>query len=389
MKFREVLALPLLLAVAACEEAASSDSAAQAPIVRTVLVSTAASDTHSYTGVVRARVESGLGFRVAGKIIARSVDVGQTVRSGQVLARLDTTDFALGAATASAQAQAAVDQAEAASRQVGAAQAAATRAAADERRLRGLVSAGAVSAQAYDQARAASQAAAADLAAVQAQADASRSSAAAARTSARQAGNQAEYGVLRSDVDGVVVEVLAEPGQVVSPGQTVIRVARSGAREAVVAVPEARRARVARTAAASLYSDPGPAFPALLRELSASADPLTRTFQARYVLGGRGSAAPIGSTVTIRTANGAGGAGSAVPVGAIIERGGGPGVWVVDPRTLRVAFRRVTIAALGEEEVRLVSGVTEGERIVALGAHLLKPGQTVRLASRTGTGTEQ
>jgi multidrug efflux pump subunit AcrA (membrane-fusion protein) len=137
--------------------------------------------------------------------------------------------------------------------------------------------------------------------------------------------------VLRSDVDGVVVEVLAEPGQVVSPGQTVIRVARSGAREAVVAVPEARRARVARTATGSLYGEPGSAFPASLRELSASADPVTRTFQARYVLGGRGSAAPIGSTVTIRAAGGAGGGGAAVPVGAIIERGGGPGVWVVNP----------------------------------------------------------
>jgi multidrug efflux pump subunit AcrA (membrane-fusion protein) len=115
MKFREVSTLPLLLAVAACGEARSGEVAPQAPIVRTVLVSAAALDTDSYTGVVRARVESDLGFRVPGKIVARSVDVGQTVRAGQILARLDATDFALGAQTASAQAQAAGDQAEAAS----------------------------------------------------------------------------------------------------------------------------------------------------------------------------------------------------------------------------------------------------------------------------------
>jgi RND family efflux transporter MFP subunit len=329
--------------------------------------------------VVRARVESDLGFRVAGKITERLVDVGASVRAGQPLARIDAADYRLGAANASADATAAGDAAVAAQRQVAAAAAEARRAAADEARFRTLRESGFASAQRYEQVRAAAQAADAQLEAARAQARAAGSSAAAARAGAAQAGNQTRYGVLTADADGVVTAVLAEPGQVVAAGQTVMRLARAGAREAVVSVPETRRASVAATVQASLYGEPGKTFPAVLRELSASADPLTRTYQARYVLGGAGAAAPLGATVTLAAAGGAAESGVRVPVGALHDPGRGPGVWVVQPGASTVAFRPVRVAALGQEEVRLAAGVRPGERVVALGAHLLKPGQKVRI----------
>jgi RND family efflux transporter MFP subunit len=371
-------ALASALLLGACAEARGDAAQAEpGPIVRTVAAAPAAGDLDRYTGVVRARVESDLGFRVGGKITERLVDVGESVRAGQPLARIDSTDFQLGAANAAADAAAAVDAASAAERQVAAAAAEVQRTAADEARFRTLRQSGWASAQRYEQVRAASQAAAAQLEAARAQARAAGSSAAAARAGAAQAGNQTRYGVLTADADGVVMQVLAEPGQVVSTGQTVIRLARAGAREAVVSVPETRRSSIARTAEASLYGEDNQRFPAALRELSAAADPLTRTYQARYVLSGAGAAAPLGATVTLSAA-GSPSAGVRVPVAALHDPGRGPGVWVVEPGLSTVEFRPVRVAALGQEEVRLASGVRPGERVVALGAHLLKPGQKVR-----------
>jgi RND family efflux transporter MFP subunit len=331
-----------------------------------------------YTGVVAPRIESALGFRVAGKMTQRLVEVGQTVRAGQVLARLDTTDFALGAATAAAQSAASRGQAAAAQRQVAAIEAEAWRSRAEEQRLRTLLRPGFVSKQRYEESLARANAAAAQLAAAKAEADAARSQTVALNGAAGQASNQARYATLIADADGVIVAVNAQPGQVVAAGQPVFQLARAGAREAVIAIPEARRAAVPRAAQASLYGTGEQSFPAVLRELSAAADPDTRTFQARYVLGGAGAQAPLGSTVTISAETG--GSALAVPAGAIHDRGSGPGVWVVDPRRNRVAYRRVTLANLGEETVKIASGLRAGEQVVALGAHLLKDGQAVRPA---------
>jgi hypothetical protein len=117
----------------------------------------------------------------------------------------------------------------------------------------------------------------------------------------------------------------------------------------------------------------------VLRELSAAADPATRTFQARYVLQGGVSEQPLGATVTISMGGGAGHV--AVPAGALHDRGTGPGVWVYDPRRRTVSFRRVLVAGLGEEEVRIAQGIAPGEQVVALGVHMLKPDQAVRPAA--------
>jgi RND family efflux transporter MFP subunit len=248
--------------------------APQPPLVRTTVVQAAGGVSSAYTGVVRARYEGDLGFRVGGKITERLVDAGRTVRRGQVIARLDASDLRLGAAAALA-------DVAAAERSAAAARAEAIRLRADEARFAALQKRGFASGQRYEQARAGADAASANLAAAEAQVRA-------ARAGAGQAGNQAAYAVLTADADGVVMDVLAEPGQVVGAGQPVVRLARNGAREAVVNTPETARAGLPRTGEAVLYGQEGRPVPAVLRELSAAADPVTRTFEARYTLGGAG-----------------------------------------------------------------------------------------------------
>lgn len=370
--------LPLLLLLAACGRGAA-EVVPEPPLVTLAPVEAAGGDIDRYTGVVAPRIETALSFRVGGKLTARLVEVGQPVRVGQVLARLDGTDLALGAASAAAQSAASRGQAAAAGRQVAAAEAEAWRSRQDEQRLRALLPQGFVSKQRYEESLARANAAAAQLSAARAEADAARSQTAALRSVEGQASNQAAYGVLVADADGVITAVHAQPGQVVAAGQPVFQLARGGAREAVVAIPEARLAAVPRAGRAELYGAAGVVMPAALRELSAAADPATRTYQARYVLGGAGDQAPLGATVTISAGFGSGAL--SIPAGALHDRGSGAGVWVFDPRRGRVAYRRVSVAALGEERVRIAGGLQRGERVVALGVHLLKDGQAVRAAA--------
>ena len=334
-------------ALAGCERA-SPTPADPAPFVTSVVIGPTAGGSSRYTGTVRARTESDLGFRVDGKIVARLVDPGATVRRGQPLMRLDATDLALSSA--------------AAGDRLRAAQADAVRAAADEARLRDLVGAGAVSASAYDSARAARDTTAANLRA--------------ARAAAAQAGNQARYGTLVADSDGVVMDVLAQPGQVVAAGTPVVRLARAGPREALIAIPETAVARLPRVATAAIFGAETPA-PATLREVAGSADPATRTYAARYTLSGSGASAPLGATVSVTVATA--GSGIGVPLGALHDPGTGPGLWVIGTDR-RARWRRVTVVAWRDETALLATGTLRpGERIVALGAQLLRAGQKVRL----------
>jgi RND family efflux transporter MFP subunit len=261
--------------------------------------------------------------------------------------RIDPTDFTL-AAQASAQA-------------VAAARARAVQTSADEFRFRQLIAPGFVSGSTYDLKKAAALAARADLAAAESQARVSR--------------NNAAYTVLVADADGTVAETLAEPGQVVGAGQVVVRLARSGPREAVVALPETLRPPLGAVAQARTYS--GLAGEARLRQLSDAADPTTRTFDARFTLAGAPANAPLGSTVTIRLNVPGQTAAISVPLGAIYDRGQGPGVWVAGGQN-RVSWRPVRLASVGEETAVVAAGLQPGERFVALGAHMLHQGEAVR-----------
>lgn len=352
----------MALMLSACKPAGADvhiqNPLAQAPLVQTPLVRiVAAQPTHpaerGYTGVVAARVQSDLGFRVGGKVIERLVDTGQKVRAGQPLMRLDRTDYGH-AITARAG-----DLAAARARQI--------QAAADEARYHDLVASGAVSRSAYDQVKAAADSARAQVDAAQAQ-----------WTLAR---DDDRYTTLLADADGTVVETLAEPGQVVAAGQVVARLAHAGPREAVVNLPETVRPAIGSAAQAATYGA-DTRYPAHLRQLSDAADPQTRTYEARYVLDGAAAATPLGATVTVYLAAGKTAA-TTVPLSAINDEGQGPGVWVLDPATTQVVFRPVHIAQLGAESAILDSGLAAGERIVALGGHQLRPGQRVRIAGDT------
>lgn len=346
------LASVTALALASCSSS-EDDPRTAAPLVRVATASAGNGDGREFTGVVATRVQSDLGFRVAGKLVSRLVDVGQTVRRGQILMRIDPIDLAL--------ATAAQDRA------VSAAQARAMQTAADERRYRDLVGAGAVSASAYDQIKASALSAQAQLEA--------------ARAQARIAGNEANYAVLRADADGVVVDVLAEPGQVVTVGQPVLRLAHAGAREAVISLPETVRPAIGSTASATLYGNSASGT-ARLRQLSDAADSRTRTYEARYVLEGAAAAAPLGATVRVSISAPQGSSAVSVPLAALHDGGHGAGVWVLSDNARRVTWRRVTVAGLGEESASITKGLKPGERFVAMGAHLLRDGQDVRVDTR-------
>lgn len=344
-----------LMGVAACALAACGDAPVdprtQPPLVRVATAVVDGVETRQYSGIISARVQSDLAFRVSGKVVARLVNAGQSVRRGQPLMRIDASDYALAAAASDAA--------------VGAARARAVQTGADEARYRDLVSAGAVSASAYGQIRAAAQSARAELNAAQARARISR--------------NDKGYTVLVADADGTVSATLAEPGQVVSAGQPVVRLARSGPREAIVALPETVRPPLGSLAVAQTYG--GLSGSGQLRQLSDLADPATRTFEARYVLGGAAAGAPMGSTVTVRIGAQSQSSRIVVPLGAVHDAGRGPGVWIVTGgKTPKLVWRSVTIASVTEETAQLSAGLREGERFVALGAHLLRQGQPVRIA---------
>jgi RND family efflux transporter MFP subunit len=352
---RPLLSLVLVgflpFAVAGCHNAtASTDPRTQTPLVRIAKVQPSVHAERSFTGIVAARVQSDLGFRVPGKVLARLVDTGQTVKRGQPLMRIDPTDLRL----ATRAYEGAVAAATARARQT----------ADDEARYRDLVSAGAVSASAYDKVKAAAESARAELNAANAQAGVSR--------------NATGYAVLLADADGVVVETLAEPGQVVGAGQVVVRVAGVGYREAVIELPETLRPAIGSTGRASLYGS-GLVGPATLRQLSDAANPHTRTFEARYVLDGRLADAPLGSTISIQLANGRSDPALQVPIGAIFDPGKGPGVWLVKGDSPQVTWRAVRVAGLGDDAASIVGELQAGDRVVALGAHLLHEGEHVRV----------
>jgi RND family efflux transporter MFP subunit len=331
---------------------AVSDPRQEVPIVKLAMAAQVTGSERGFTGIIGARVQSNLGFRVPGKIVERLVNVGEQVKAGQPLMRIDETDLRL-ALTAKRNA-------------VTAARASVVQTDADEQRYAKLVSDGWVSRQRYEQAKAASDTANAQLAAAEAE--------------ARVAENEATYSVLVADADGTVVETLGEPGQVVSAGQIVVRLAQAGPREAIVALPETIRPTIGSVAEASVYGSDGRRYTAHLRQLSDSADALTRTYEARYVLDGEAAAAPLGATVIIRIASEASQPEVQVPLGAVLDDGGKTGVWVFDSATSTVHLRPVRLVRM-TSDVAVISGLSSGDPIVSLGAHLLREGARVRTAS--------
>ncbi|MGM9427270.1 efflux RND transporter periplasmic adaptor subunit [Hydrogenophaga sp. MI9] len=363
------LLVPLLstvLLLAAC----SRPEVPQEPIrsVKLMTVHHGALQARSgYAGEIRARTESRLGFRVGGKLVQRPVEVGQRVAAGQLLAQLDAQDLALAAQAAQAQIAAAQTQRDLA--------------AADFKRFSDLKTQGFVSG--------------AEIERRQATLDAAEATLRQARAQGAVQGNQAGYARLLADGPGVVLSVEAEPGQVVAAGAPVMRLARDGARDAVIAVPEDRIARVRAGQAAQvvLWSGAGLApapLQAQVREVAASADPVTRTFQVKLSLPADAKVA-LGATVSVQFEGEPAAAGAAaaagqirLPTSALVRAPGGKdsAVWVFDPTGSTVSMRSVIVAGADGNEIVIVSGLKDGEEIVAAGVHVLSPGQkVVRFAS--------
>jgi multidrug efflux pump subunit AcrA (membrane-fusion protein) len=177
---------------------------------------------------------------------------------------------------------------------------------------------------------------------------------------------------------------------VFNAGQVVVRVAHAGRREAIVHLPETLRPAVGSVGQATLYGQDTMTVAARLRQLSDSADRLTRTYEARYVLEGALADAPLGATVTIQIPEGRASAQAdlQVPIGALFDPGKGPGVWVLEGKLNRVTWRPVKIHSLDDEAARVAGELRVGDRIVALGAHLLREGAQVRIAANgSGSGS--
>ncbi len=334
----------IVLVTAALMAACSKETPAppQPKLVRTLVVGIAdgAAADRSYSGEVRARYETPLGFRVGGKITARLVDAGARVKAGQPLARLDPADAALQAAQAEANRALAE---------------------ADARRFRDLRARNFVSQAALDAKETA-------LKAADAQAGLSR--------------NQSAYTTLTADHDGIVAAVLAEPGQVVAAGQPVLRVARDGEREVAIALPEGAIAGLQPGAKAevSLWSSTGKAYRGRLRELAPAADPATRTYAARVSVLDADAGLSLGMTASVRfIADKATPEAPVVPLAALYQQDKDPAVWIVG-QDQTVALRRIRVAAYTDAGAVVAEGLAPGERIVAAGVHKLSAGEKVRLA---------
>lgn len=345
-------ALALCLGLSACGQKESAPEPVRA--VRTVVVGEQGQvPGPAHAAEVRARTESTLGFRVGGRIDSRSVNNGDAVSAGQTLARLDASDLRLGQDAAQAAQRAAqtnLDQLDA-----------------DLRRYRELREQGFIGAAELERREAAVKAARAQLDQARAQSSVQ--------------GRQADYAALVAPASGVVTAVLAEPGQVVSAGAPVLRLALDGPRDAVFSVPEDRlpavRALQGRAGALSVRLwGASEDLRATVREVAAAADPVTRTFLVKADLGA--AAVRLGQTATVSLPTAGPALGLRLPLTAVVERQGGSGVWRFDRAAGRVHLVPVTVGSADGNTVLIAGGLKPGDEVVIAGTHVLTEGQAVR-----------
>jgi multidrug efflux system membrane fusion protein len=307
-----------------------------------------------YSGEVRARYETDLGFRVGGKIVARPVDAGARVAKGQVLARLDPQDAKLAAQGATAMLASAESEYALARSELD--------------RHADLLAKKFISQSAFDVKQNAFNAA-------HARVDQARSQS--AITS-----NQAGYTTLVADADGVVVSVAAEPGQVVTAGQAVLKLARAGEKEVVLNAPEGQLARfkVGQDVGISLWSDASSVFRGRVREIAGGADPVTRTYAVRVSALDAPASAQLGMTANVTFENARDAGLVLLPLSALAGDRAQPAVWVVDPATSQVKLRPVAVGQFREDGVTITGGLDAGDVVVTAGVHELRSGQAVRIA---------
>ncbi|HEX5958630.1 MAG TPA: efflux RND transporter periplasmic adaptor subunit [Hyphomicrobiaceae bacterium] len=354
-----------VLAIAAAAVGCKSDATVgEKEVVRPVkvasVVAAAQGRTLTYSGAVRPRIESSIGFRVGGKIVQRAVNAGDRVKVGQLVARLDDTDLKLAERGARAAVVSARTRREVAGINVD--------------RAKPLLPQGYISRAAYDVRRSEHDAAISALDTAEAQ--------------LRQATNAVGYATLTADKAGVVTAVLAEPGQVVSAGQPVIAIAEAGAVEVAIAVPEqdAGRIAVGQPARVALWAGPDTGAAGRIREIAGQADAASRTYAVRVALPDPPEGTRLGMTATVALhIDGGEDAALQVPLTALTESDGVSVVFVVDTGKSTVRRTPVTVVGIVDDGVRVTGGLTAGELVVTGGVQFLRDGMRVRIpAERPG-----
>ena len=353
--FAALLLSLLVLSLEGCSKAPPAPEPLRA--VKTMVIAPAsAGAAYEYAGEIRARVESRLGFRVGGKMIERPVNVGDAVKAGQLLARLDPRDLRLGEDVA----RAAVTSAAVNLQQADA----------DFKRYRDLKDQGFISGAELERRETSLKVARAQLEQARAQSGVQ--------------GNQAGYAALNADASGVITGVDVEPGMVVAAGAWVVRLAHDGPRDVVFSVPEDKVGLIQAIAARQgsvrvrLWSSGTEVVAAKIREVSAAADPATRTFLVKADLGGA-DAPRLGQTATVSVDTPRVAGVARVPLSALKEDHGKSTVWIVDAASMTTVSRQISIGGAEGNDAVVIAGLAPGERVVTAGVHVLSPGQKVKL----------
>ncbi len=338
--------------LSACGRSESRTEATPIPVRVEAVSMTAAQQTARYAAVIHPRIEADLGFRVGGKLIARLVEIGDRVEAGTELAKLDPVDLML--------------QAHAAEAQLASARADAENARHDFERYAQLRQGQWTTQQEYDKRRAVMETTAAKVGELEAD--------------LRIARNSSQYTTLVADAPGIVTAVLAEPGQVVSQGQAVFKIARRGEMEAVANLPEQQVAHLAGAdMMVELWSDTGHPITGHLREVSPSADASTRTYQVKVTLVAPPPSVQLGMTATLIVGTKQTGQVAVLPMTALTKSGTEPAVWVLNGPGDGVELRPVQVAAYSGDRMVLSGGIHDGDRVVTAGAYKLDAGQKVRV----------
>jgi multidrug efflux system membrane fusion protein len=329
----------------------SPEAALSIPARLFTVTSQPASSTRALAGVVQARYETELAFRVGGKIAGRLVDVGSRVAAGDVLFRLELEDYEL--------------QLDSAAAELASAIATYKQAKADEDRMRTLKESRAVSDDEYDESLARLEVAVA------------RSTA--AERALELARNRLDYTTLEAPAGGIVTAIFAESGQVVAEGRSVAKLTQGDELEVVVDVPERLLAGLAESAASITYwSQPGVYSRTKLRELSPTADPITRTYEARFTILEARPGLQLGMSATLQLNSPQVNAGFVLPSGALAGNRSAPLVWKVLDEAGHVASVPVEVVSYGQDEIVVRGELSEGDRIVSAGVHRLDSGVTIR-----------
>jgi RND family efflux transporter MFP subunit len=346
--------LALLAALAGCK---AEQATLEVRSARTVLVEPKHIDVDRHAvGEVKPRYESDLSFRVAGKVLARRVDVGATVRQGDTLAMLDTQDF---------------------QNRLRSAEAELVETQGNEVRKAKLLKDGFTPQATYDTALRNFRSAEAKLTS--------------ARANLSLARDQVGYTELKADFDGVITAVGAEPGQNVNAGQMVVKLARPAEKDAVFNVAEIAftdHLRSSENAELVVWplSDPELKIEGIAREISPIADPTTRTYTVKVTLKNPAPQLRFGMSVAGRWKASTGPV-VALPLSALFEQNGTPAVWVIDKQSGSVALRPVTITRYETDMVIITDGLGKGEVVVTAGANTLRQGQKVRVAETFTKGS--